>query len=210
MAKIEKIDLRGRFYSLDELASIRSRYARIANQRLRALEKAGRDYWAYDTATLYTQRAYGTNRFKTGKWKGNKEGLVHELEELQDFLTAESSTVSGSRRIEDRIVNTFSREHNIQIQNRREFFNFLSSATYKAIANNGISSGMIIDFYVRSREIGKTISDIEQALSDFRTNKVEGIRELYDRSGISVFDTRYTNTAAERKAWEERHADNNN
>ena len=39
----------------------------------------------------------------------------------------------------------------------------------------------------------KTIVDeIEEALNDFRKGEIKGIRELYDRADISVFDMRYT------------------
>ena len=94
MAKQYSLDLTD-FKTAAELNAQRLRLARIANRRLRALESAGRDYWAYDRATNYTQRSRGTNRYSQKKeWNGSIEGLKQELEELIAFLNSKTGDVS--------------------------------------------------------------------------------------------------------------------
>lgn len=163
--------------------------ARKANDRLRALEKADRDFWAYDKATLFTQRAYGTKRFKTSDRGMTEEGRKRAIEEIQNFLKSKSSTVRGSREIDKKIIKKFrTKKHGFTISNEREFFNFLSSENYRNLVNKNISSEMLIDFYDRATEDGVAYSDIEEALKDFREGEIEGVEDLFNEFGMSVFD----------------------
>lgn len=185
------IDFRGDFMSLDELNSIRLRYARIANERLRALEKAGRAYWAYDVAVSYTQRSRGRNRFNQKKtWSGTKEGLLHEVEELQSFLNMNTSTISGSKRVEQKIVNTFQQNRGIDIDRigRADFFNFLTFLNTKSSEYNMIPSEMAIDFYTRSRDEDIKHEDIISALDEYKKGKIKNLKELYGKFDLSVIE----------------------
>lgn len=185
------IDFRGEFLTIDELNSTRLRYARIANERLRALEKAGRAYWAYDVAVSYTQRTRGRNRFNQKKvWSGTKEGLLHELEELQSFLNMKTSTLTGSKAVEQRIVNTFQQSHGIDIDRigRSDFFNFLTFLNTKSSEYNMIPSEMAIDFYTRSRDEGAKHDDIVSALDEYKKGKIRNLKDLYGKFDLSVID----------------------
>lgn len=164
--------------------------ARRANARLRHLEKAGRNFWAYDSATVYTQKAYGKNRFPQSPRNMSESAQRRNLREIQKFLGLQTSTVTGSKKVEDKIVETFrGSSHNLQIVDRREFFNFLNSAVYKDIANRTMDSERLIEFYDRmGSEQGKSIDEIIDALKEWQESESEGVEDLYNKYGMSVFD----------------------
>lgn len=166
--------------------------ARRANARLRRLEKAGRAYWAYDSATVYTQKAYGKNRFPQSTRNMSERARRRNLREVQKFLGLRTSTVSGSRSVENQIVATFrSDKHKFQIDDKREFFNFLSSSIYKDIANRTVDSERLIEFYDRmSSEQGKDLDFITDALKEWQKSESEGVEDLYNKYGMSIFDER--------------------
>lgn len=84
-----------------ELTRIVQRAAHVANERLRALERAGEDKGAYRLAQAYLS-IYKRNRFAEGNriLKKMSLGRMRSLyTELRTFLSAESSTISGLARI---------------------------------------------------------------------------------------------------------------
>lgn len=164
--------------------------ARRANARLRRLEKAGRAFWAYDSATVYTQKAYGKNRFPQSPRSMSERAQRRNLREIQKFLGLRTSTVSGSRSVENQIIDTFrSGKHDFEIVDRREFFNFLSSSIFKDISNRTMDSERLIEFYDRmSSEQGKSIDDIKDSLKEWKESESEGVEDLYNKYGMSIFD----------------------
>ena len=84
-----------------ELMPIIQRAAHVANERLRALERAGETGGAYKMAQTYLS-LYDRSRFPEGNQilKNMRYGrLQSTYRELREFLSAESSTVSGIDRI---------------------------------------------------------------------------------------------------------------
>lgn len=84
-----------------ELTPIIQRAAHVANERLRALEKSGETGGAYKMAKTYLS-LYGRSRFPEGNkiLKNMRYGqLQATYRELREFLSAESSTISGIGRI---------------------------------------------------------------------------------------------------------------
>lgn len=84
-----------------ELTPIIQRAAHVANERLRALERAGETAGAYKMAKTYLS-LYGRSRFPEGNkiLKNMRYGrLQATYRELREFLSAESSTISGIGRI---------------------------------------------------------------------------------------------------------------
>lgn len=73
------------------------RLAKLANSRLRALEKAGYDMFAYDRAITYLKNANRT-RFSTklAPYEDYK-GMVKQLSELVTFINSPTSTVAKAR-----------------------------------------------------------------------------------------------------------------
>lgn len=85
----------------EELTPIIQRAAHVANGRLRALERSGETGGAYKMAQVYLS-LYDRTRFPEGNQilKNMRYGrLQATYRELREFLSAESSTVSGIGRI---------------------------------------------------------------------------------------------------------------
>lgn len=184
--KIE-LDLRNDFTSLDDLNKLRVKLARRANSRLLRLEKKGLVGWAYKPAVRYTQKAYGTNRFSTRKEISDDPfEVIEEVEEIINFLNAESSTVTGVRNIESRITETF-RKKGLDVKNPKDFFDFLSSETYKQSEKN-LSSEQIQELFDRAVGVGKTAMEIKQTLEDFNNKKITTIDELYEDVGLDFWE----------------------
>lgn len=184
--KIE-LDLRNDFTSLDDLNKLRVKLARRANSRLLRLEKKGLVGWAYKPAVRYTQKAYGSNRFSTRKEISDDPfKVIEEVEEIINFLNAESSTVTGVRNIESRITETF-RKKGLDVKDPKDFFDFLSSETYKQSEKN-LSSEQIQELFDRAVGVGKTAMEIKQTLEDFNNKKINTIDELYEDVGLDFWE----------------------
>lgn len=184
--KIE-LDLRNDFTSLDDLNKLRVKLARRANSRLLRLEKKGLVGWAYKPAVRYTQKAYGSNRFSTRKEISDDPfEVIEEVEEIINFLNAESSTVTGVKNIESRITETF-RKKGLDVKNPKDFFDFLSSETYKQSEKN-LSSEQIQELFDRAVGAGKTAMEIKQTLEDFNNKKINTIDELYEGVGLDFWE----------------------
>lgn len=187
MAKQYTLDLTD-FKTAAELNTERLRLARIANRRLRALEAAGRDFWAYDRATNYTQRSRGSNRYSQKKeWNGTVEGLKQELEELISFLNSKTSTVSGSKAVENKII-TKHKTRGRTLSEPTRFFNFLQSDMYKRLANKYISSEKLQDYYDRRVEDDISDEKIEATLKAFEKDEIHDVAELFESAGYSLLD----------------------
>lgn len=184
--KIE-LDLRNDFTSLDDLNKLRLKLARRANSRLLRLEKKGLIGWAYKPAVRYTQKTYGSNRFSMRKEISDDPfEVIEEVEEIINFLNAESSTVTGVRNIESRITETF-RKKGLDVKNPKDFFDFLSSETYKQSEKN-LSSEQIQEVFDRAVGEGKTTMEIKQALEDFNNKKINTIDELYEAVELDFWE----------------------
>ena len=91
-----------------ELMPLIQRAAHVANERLRALERAGETGGAYKMAQTYLS-LYDRSRFPEGSQilKNMRYGrLQATYRELREFLSAESSTVGGIARIRKSRYNT--------------------------------------------------------------------------------------------------------
>lgn len=184
------IDLRGEFHTVEELQSIRLRYAKIANVRLRSLERAGRDVFAYDVATRYTSRTRNSKRFsESKKFSENPRDLMRDIDVLTQFLNSQTSTIRGQKKLENEKINNFEKKLGVSIPDKREFWNFLSGSSFQDLrgARKG-DSNYFVDFYVRSKEVGYSLDEINQALDDYRRGEVKGIDELFNKTGLSFIE----------------------
>nr|DAU64172.1 MAG TPA: hypothetical protein [Caudoviricetes sp.] len=89
-------------YSTDELRDIVKRAAKAANNRLRALEKAGLTKSAYQRAIRQTGKDIPRYREKVSS--ATRQELQKEFYQLRDFMTAPTSTVGGMREHQQRVL----------------------------------------------------------------------------------------------------------
>lgn len=133
LLKLAKQADKGDLSAYNELLQYNRIVSKRANTRLKALEKAGLDYYAYDRAVGFTQSEYGRTRFTTSKKLLSPDVLYQQILEVDRFLSSKSSTISGQRIIRDTRLKKFV-DKGLQIDNERDFFNFLASDTFKELA----------------------------------------------------------------------------
>lgn len=177
------IDVRRGGYTLEELDRMRRKLAKRANARLLALERAGRDYWAYDIAQQYLN-ARNRRRFSERSFKGSERNAVRELEEIISFLNSASSTISGSKAIENKIKSSFERKGvNVSELGSRDFFDFLDWYNSDKRGRSKIQSAIAIDFYNKAIQQGKTKEDVQASIEQFKQGRAS-LRDMYSANGI--------------------------
>lgn len=89
-------------YTTEELRDIVKRASKAANNRLRALEKAGMTKSAYQRAIRHTGKENPRYREKVAT--ATRQQLVSEFSQLRDFMTAPTSTVAGMREYREKLT----------------------------------------------------------------------------------------------------------
>ena len=87
----------GNKMSFEILEAQNRKLAKLANNRLRLLEKAGLDMFAYDRAMTYLENT-GRKRFSTELTSNDFQGMVEQMSELVSFVNAKTSSVVGARK----------------------------------------------------------------------------------------------------------------
>lgn len=166
-----------------ELTPLIQRAAHVANERLRALERAGETGGAYKMAQAYLS-LYDRSRFPEGNQilKNMRYGrLQATYRELREFLSAESSTVGGIARIRKSRYDTAVQRGFIGTEDEWntavvKYFTevkeglFSSDTVYNALTNQ---SGMSLDYLdkviakdQKLKARGKQGLDISDALTE--------------------------------------------
>ena len=91
--------IQGSTESYNFLKEQNRRLSKLANSRMRALEAAGYDMFAYNRVYTYLQNN-GRRRFST-VLPLNYKVMVSQLSELVTFINAKTSTVSGAKKALD-------------------------------------------------------------------------------------------------------------
>ena len=145
------------------------KYSKLANKRLKELEKNGLNGQAYGYAEYYNSAMKRKkNRFYTGeKLYKSKADVINHIEELQHFLGAKTSTVEGYRNTQEKRINKF-REHGVDIPkgSEDEFNQFLETSQFNALKSQ-LDSNQIIDIYVSAKKKNKTVGEINKEFKKF-------------------------------------------
>lgn len=145
------------------------KYSKLANKRLKELEKNGLNGQAYGYAEYYNSAMKRKkNRFYTGeKLYKSKADVINHIEELQHFLGAKTSTVEGYRNTQEKRINKF-REHGVNIPKgaEDEFNQFLETSQFNALKSR-LDSNQIIDIYVTAKSKNKTLKQINKEFKKF-------------------------------------------
>lgn len=190
------------FLPIKDLESFRRSLAKVANNRLRELEKNNMDYYAYDVAADYlrSQGKKGKVRFQEGKKPMDQLATRREIQLLQNFLSMPSSTVAGQKRIEAKRIETFgnwkpkgAKGKNIkgidlskQAQTKI-FYEFLNSKAFENL-RKFYSSEQIFRAY-KDGNIGgsKSQKKIQDAMMNYVKNERKpSVKGLYEAVGASV------------------------
>lgn len=196
------IDLRGQNYDIEEVRKLRKKLAKRANVRLANLEKHGYTKNAYRIAIRYTEETRGKKRFSEAMLKkAGIEYLRDEIEALREFLTSKSSTIKGNKEIEKERLEFFRGVRKVdkdgkltslglEISDPEEFFKFLNSVEYKALANKMISSSVLMEFYDSVKESNDDVKyeELLKALEEYRKGKVKSVDDLYEQFDLKFME----------------------
>ena len=174
-----------------ELSTYNKRLARLANQHLRILKKAGKDYYAYTSATTFTKRAYGTTRYK--EKLESPDDIKRQILSMQRFLNYKTSTLEGHAEVEAnrrmRFKTIFpSITADVSDDELDNFLRFLGDAPMRSTifeAGEG-GSGSLVDL-IRGQYIGKSEEHKEEVKKMFErfqetqsSLSFTGERRVYD------------------------------
>lgn len=175
------IDVYRQSFSLKDLQEMHRTLAKRANQRIVRLEAAGVDYGQYKLTQRYLQMQGRTRFSESPTYSDNINILRREITEIQGFLTAKTSTISGIREIERKRQKTFEGK-GIHFENPKEFYDFLNSKDFEDLKKAGIASEQIVEEFTR---LGNSANDYEyaaEAIADALKAYREGAQKLNEKS----------------------------
>ena len=196
--------------SVTDLLDYRVTLAKRSNQRLVRLERSespvtGKPYraGAYDLAMQYLKssrdKSGGKLRFsesrnytkevdkETGKTAYDLYRIKRDILEMQTFLASKSSTVAGSRSIEQKRIETFESQGIApEVASSDMFYDFLNSNAYEYFTLNQFTSEEIIDIYNTYRDAGMSAKKIQKAFDDLKARDQE-MREA-DKGEVTLKD----------------------
>ena len=168
--------------------------SKVANQRLRALEARGVDYFAYDKASEYFDSVHwGSNRFSYDLKRSNRD-IAKEFNAIVDFLSSKSSTWSGLqatyRRAQERIEDNINRdrrqrgENAIVISDWETFSMFLKSSQWKSLKSK-VDSTQIMEDFALSMEQGIPLEEVLDDYQEFLNGNIKTFEQVAEKQGRS-------------------------
>lgn len=160
--------------------------SRLANKRLKELEKNNLTKYAYQHAEVYNeQTGRKNNRFYTGGKFKDDETLQEHEENVVYFLNAKTSTKKGYDQINIDRINAF-REKKVNIEQGREsdFIDFLEANWFKALGGK-VASNQIVNTYVDARNAGKDADEINKAFQEFLDSENMTFDEVQEKLKVA-------------------------
>lgn len=147
---------------LEEMRRQLPKLARVANQRLKELEKRGETRFAYSKAMEYL----GENNTFSYSMRQSARETRAEFNALLDFLTSKSSTYTGLQevfenarnRIEKRIQKQME-DPEFKISRWNDFEEFLKSSEFKKLKSR-VDSDQIFEDFAEALNEGEEYQDI--------------------------------------------------
>ncbi len=178
--------------SLPEARALRRQLAKVANERMRQLEKTSSKitgekftFGAYERTNVWLKE-HGRNRFSETLGDKGKEPLTlnkarQEITVLQKFLGSKTSTIRGFKSIEQKRIQTFELK-GVHSASTKEFYDFLNSESFKYLSKNAFDSEKVLEEYEKAKERGASSADIQKAFDDFRSSETKlGYKDLVNQ-----------------------------
>lgn len=160
---------------------LKSEYAhlsKLANSRLRALEKANLDMFAYDRIMTFLENQ-GRRRFpKSFVAQDDYRGMVKTMSELVNFINAKTSTVAEARNFLERKLDKISSFTGTEYTQEQKY------QLGHLLGTDSVAT-LLRDVRGASEEVLEALEEI--ALTDFDTNKLSTIIDRY-LAGYNPFD----------------------
>ncbi len=153
-----------------KLVSENRRLARLANSRLRSLEKAGLDMFAYDRAITYL-KSQGRTRFSS-KFadQSDYKGMITQITELVNFINARSSTVANAREMLEKKLERISAYTGTAYTEEQKY------RLGRLLSNDSISA-LLRDVRANSDEVLELLEEI--SMSEFNEERLTNIIDRY-------------------------------
>lgn len=143
--------------------------ARRANKMLDLLQKAGLTKQAYRAAQTFTNPAYGSTRYSENLT--DVDAMYQQLLSIEHFLSLRTSTIAGSKEVENERISTFrqryKRAQNMTRRQILDFFDFLDDENVSDfIDEEGYyeSKYSVDDFLYITNEVGRSKDRVKQAI----------------------------------------------
>ena len=153
----------------EQLKTYAQKLARKANRQLNELERANKTQYAYKNAEVYNvkQQDRKKNRFYTGRNFANKKDIKRHIDELEKFLSMETSNVKGYEKTINKRIETFRRKGvNIEKGNEKAFFDFLNSKEFEQLSKFGDSNN-IVEFYANTN-VAPEVEEINEKFNEYK------------------------------------------
>lgn len=190
-----------------QYADLRSKLAKRANVRLKALETATSNitgetytYGAYRHLAQYVLGTEGKPRWSETKKVGNVNTMRREIIQIQAFLKAKSSTIGGNREIERLRIKTFEEgkwgkvqrdggRTSITVARNKDFYDFLNSGLLSSKVQNYFTSEQLVEMYEKAMKGGlshqEIVDTIFNAINDYdEKNAPPSLEDLSSRLGV--------------------------
>lgn len=164
--------------SIDQQRQILPKIGKLANSRLYRLRRNGINYYAAERATLYLNNL-GRRTFPTIPNTLTDFQIKRFIAETQAFLNSKSSTLRGLKQIRSNTIDRF-RDKGLTITDEKTFFDFLSSAQFKALKEHGDSETIIEDFDTALNE-GFSMNQIQKQYQEFLDNTYMTFEQVAER-----------------------------
>lgn len=160
---------RGNPEALQRLQAKSVLMARRANKMLDLLQKAGLTKQAYRVAQTFTSPAYGSTRYSENLT--DVDAMYQQLLSIEHFLSLRTSTITGSKEVENERISTFrqryKRAKNMTRRQILDFFDFLDDENVSDfIDEEGYyeSKYSVDDFLYVTNEVGRSKDRVKQAI----------------------------------------------
>ena len=204
-----KNDLSVNPFQLDAVSveQLRRKLAKQANQRLVRLERRkastgeslaelGIAQYAYEQIRQIRSKADVKGRGTKGRFReqslplGESQARM-ELYVLQSFLSEKRSKAGTAARYVSKTEKTFL-ERGITVASYKSFYNFLNSATFGDLKEQGLNSDDVVELYNKAHEEGKSFTWINNAINAYLASQEESggeisIKGLEDELGVKLF-----------------------
>lgn len=195
--------------SLKDMKALRRKLAKRANQRLVRLERAfsevtGEKFSSYGAAQIaydYLNKEEGGRFSESLNHLNEVNQLRREITVLQNFLTAQSSTVKGQKAIEIKRMKTFESGKwgsvyrrtgklapKLKFASNKEFYDFLNSDTFHGLLKAGFTSEQIMELYDQAysqMDDDEIWEKMQEALDTFREKGNATLKGLKEKFGFS-------------------------
>lgn len=156
-------------FDLDKKAKIKAikSISKVANERLRQLEKRGLTKNAYKYAQEYARKEI---KPRYNIRHNTEQSLNYTLRALQRFITAQTSTISGYKRIQKSRQARLARQ--LGTDDTEEVFRFLKSAEYATLKRMYPSEQILDEYLYYKRELGMTHDEIMMEFRNFLNSEM--------------------------------------